>query len=155
MKKILIPLLATALLWSGVTTAQKKPSIDIVVEKTNSVAHGCGVSDSSLKSFATLTLRNNGISVDDLALQFISIGTTVLDLKNGCAVSLTVQFHAAMTRNEVAEVLRGMMFKPRSGVSLAICEKTNLLTGPSYDMSQRVGAALEEQIKLCLGELIY
>ena len=156
MKKALMALLAITLLWSGAITAQQKPSIDLASISTDSAAHrACGILDSSLRSIATLTLRNNGISVEGSSLQMVTIDTIVVTLNNGCAVSLMVKFNAAMTRDEVAGALRGMAFKPRRAVSLNICEQRILLTGPSHDMGQRVGASLEESIKLCLGELTY
>lgn len=163
MKSLAVALVATFLLSSGPIGAQTKPSINVGVEKLDPDAARCGIVASSLQSIAALTLRNNGIAVSPemRSMASLFITPTVVQLTNtSCAVYLRLEIVAAMTSREVEGVLKSPPpnpFKPRDPgtIGLPLCAEGNLLLGPAHDTAQRVNATLENQIKLCLGRLVY
>lgn len=160
MKKLLKALLAAALTCGGAVGAQQKPSfVDIGVETLNSAATRCGIVESSLKSIAKLTLQKNGIVIDpspSLSTASLFIRPKVLLLSDrSCVVNMWVNISVGLNRSKLESVLENEQFRPRRDITLTLCEEGMLLAGPANNMGDRVDAALENAIKVCLRTLSY
>jgi hypothetical protein len=156
MRKLPIALFSTVLLWSGVTTAQQKPGISLVIEQTNEPAVSCGITKSGIDSIAALTLRNNGIRVASSSTGTPFMWIQVVGLhpsSTRCSyfTNLSVRTYISLSPKG------GGDFKPRNGpvVPAVLCEQTVLGTIDQGNAAMYFSNSLENLIKLCLGELDY
>jgi hypothetical protein len=134
--------------------AAKKP-LYVLIEDLDPDAQRCGIQKSSLESIAALTLRTYGLKAAGAATNpYLYVNTIVFPLQQGsgvlsCAAALRVSVEA------VAGQMSMNGFKARSTVSTPLCGKTGLYVGSVYNFSGQLSNGLEQQLKICLGDVEY
>jgi hypothetical protein len=148
---------AVAITWSGFASAQQKPAVQVLIEDLNQYAAGCGINKYSLESIAALTLRNNGMQVVENSTVYLFIRAGVVpaltggNINVGCFVSHSVRM---IIMSPLTQPVGGI--KPRNALSIvSLCEESGNLIGTQSNLLTLVIAALENDIKLCLGQLDY
>lgn len=156
MSKLNVTALVFALAWTGLAMAQQKPSLDIGIQPLTDDALKCGVTKSSVESIAALTLRNNGVQPKEFRVgynsPFLYVNITALSIGDGRVCVANIQ--AGITTMVPARSYG--VFKPRDSHQLDyLCNESGVMTGLSNDFGERVISKLEQEIKLCLGKLVY
>lgn len=145
--------LGLLMLGMGVAKGNDAPSMNILVEDLEEeAARACGIDESSIESIATLTLRNNGIQVsaEDHPV-YLYVHVTMIVNNAGCIANLRVSVVSDLFPKASLDG-----FKPRSRAATAeLCVKGVLLTESRGGMRDKILSKVEENTKLCLGELEY
>lgn len=140
--------LVGAMLVISAAAAQQGPGLQIVPEKTDADDAACGITQPSLVSSATLALKNNGVTAVPKSNPYLHISTTTVQGSGRCSVYVKVSVSEALGRYAHTGA-----FKPQKPISARLCNHEDLLTGPAATMGARVYKQLEENVKLCLGDL--
>lgn len=155
MRRLIFGAMLTAtLLWSVASSAQERPTLQVLIEDLDQEAAACGIDQRSLESIAALTLRNNGIQVVASTIPYLYVQLTVIAIRNtannviGCANNVMITVRA------LGPAPLGR-FKPRKWVGTNLCMSSAVISGPVSDFSKRTNDMLEQHIKICLGELDY
>jgi hypothetical protein len=135
--------------------AQAKPSVGLVIERVGRYAETCGIQESSIESIAALTLRNNGIQVRKGSDPFlyIAVNAQSVEVGNrtlGCALNVSVRVESFLLQNTPVSG-----FKARLLPSVMMCHSAILITASLLNAAGMASDAIEQQIKLCLGQLEY
>ena len=135
--------------------AQQKPELNVVIEKMDSEAAACGISEGNVRSIAQLVLRSNGIQVSDAARgNHLYINTTFLELKSNshCVYGLTVQILGYTPSDLTKRPLNGFTSKNRV---TELCLNQSISIHPKYNLSTELLKRVETLIKFCLGDMVY
>ena len=162
MKNLLMILVAVTASWTHPATAQQKPRLAVVVDLNlpNETGSACGVMDgASIKSIASLTLRNNGVRPDDNLNPFLYVQVQVIPAIRGnrvemCFWSIEVQ----VLEFVIPSVKPVGGFKPRTGktrTTTELCRTAHAAIESPSNSERSLMSSLEQHIKVCLGQLDY
>lgn len=134
-----------------VASAQQKPVLRIMVEELDAEAIRCGITESAIESIAALTLRNNGILVSSKADPFLYVVINAMDIGNSrCVINLGVSVNVFRRQTPIGG------FNSRSGVAtIEFCRQSVVGHTSQSRGAIFVSQGLENQIKICLGNLEY
>ena len=139
-------------LFVGCATAHAA-TIEIVVERSAADAEKCNVSGAQLESIARLTLRNSRLDpAGGLLSPYLYIRPTVMQTAGGLCVA-----EIGVSIRQLIPTPAGLAFKPAKiqVVAIVLCEEGAILSGPAYNFGERIVTAVEQKIKVCLGQLDY
>jgi hypothetical protein len=149
--KVLFVLVLSALLSSTTLAAENvRPSLQVQVALGERAAQ-CGIDKQSIESIAALTLRNNGIrAAKERTEPYLYISAAVGPKGAGCMANLLVSVR-------VIDFFAGRGgFAIRDKLAAVIlCNSDSVLRARHGEMATTFNSALEDQIKVCLGQLDY
>ena len=152
-------LLAFTLLWGETVDAQEKPRLHVAVEQLGRSALACGIDQSSIESIAALTLRNNGIHPSVQSTNpFLNVQVAVQPARTGnnllgCFLNIDVSVRGLREGSDIHMSMG--QFKARVVAAHLLCEAGHSVVGAVSETPSLLTRALEQSIKLCLGELEY
>jgi hypothetical protein len=137
--------------------AQKPIELWFGIEDLNENAIRCDLKSSTLMSIGTLTLRNNGIKAieksSDSLMMWVTVNVAITPDKSYCIAN--IQANLVDFENNPNLVKRGSFSTKGVAAMIQLCESSTLVTSISSQFSKHVVDAVEQQIKLCLGQLQY
>jgi hypothetical protein len=138
-------------------SAQKPIELLFLMDDLNENAKSCDLKSSSIQSIGTLTLRNNGIKAIEKSSDHLMMGVTVnvaiTPDKSYCIAN--IQADMVDFENNPNLVKRGSFSTKGVAAMIQLCESSTLVTSIPSQFSKYVVDAVEQQIKLCLGQLQY
>lgn len=153
-------LLALALLWNPTAEAQQRPRLAVLVQQLDEEAARCGIYTSSIESIAALTLRNNGILADTgITNPALYVLTTVYAAQDTrgvvrrCVFGLMVSVRGFRSSDSARAPIGG--FNSRGRTFSVLCEHGGTFVSSQSDAGTFLAQHLENNIKLCLGDLEY
>ncbi len=137
--------------------AQKPIELLFAIEDLNENAKSCDLKSSAIQSIGTLTLRNNGIKAieksSDHLMMGITVNVAITPDKSYCVAN--IQADMVDFENNPNLVKRGSFSTKGVAAMIQLCESSTLVTSIPSQFSKHVIDAVEQQIKLCLGQLQY
>jgi hypothetical protein len=133
------------------------PSLNILVEGVDDTARRCGLSEDSVSSQASLTLRANGIRVRETNTNpylYVNLNIVFLEGLGVCVANVSVRVEGLTPQDMLAAPLGG--FRARKGQATILCESSLVITHPlNLNPGAAILAAIETITKTCLGKLDY
>lgn len=148
-----------ALLCSTPTAmAQGKPSLHIMIEELPKDAKACGLYKDTLRTPAVLTLRKNGVEVDDAdtsVLQgkpylYVSANIMFLEQVNSCTYNVKVSV------NVFGVPIQRGAFRSEKYEDILLCNESRLgVAGIDRVPAKYLSSAVEISVNNCLAKLRY
>ncbi len=131
--------------------AQTRPSLQILVENLSSDDARCGITESIIRTSATLTLRNNRISVSKQTYPYLYINVISLYLPNidSCAFSGS----ASIRTPQPAQERNGL--KSNSSERVLLCNQAGMGVGPRTGIPKQVSEMVAGHVSACLVDIDY
>ncbi len=132
--------------------AQSRPSLEIVIGKLSDTAARCGINESTLRTPATLTLRNNRISVSKLGTDpYLYIIITVL-----YSAEIEACTFGILTGVRTSQSPRQRDFLKASGSeTIFLCIQSRTGFSPRSAFSKMVSDEVSQAVSDCLVNLEY
>lgn len=132
--------------------AQSRPTLEILIEKLSDEAAQCGVIESTLRTPAALTLRNNRLSVSNERTDpYLHLVVTVLYMPNinSCAFSSRVSIRSAQSAR-VRNYLRSNKFE-----DVILCNNSVIFFGARNNVPKELAETVATQVADCLADIDY
>ena len=138
-------------MFAGRAEAQKKPSLQILVEDLDAEAsRKCGVTKDSLRAPAVLILRQNRIDVASRSTApYLYINLNILSVEASCVYNLEVAIHTSQDPKD----RNGFRANEYEGVVL--CSSGSAGIVPASDAPKKITERIELRLKDCLAEVSY
>ncbi len=137
--------------------AQKMIDLKLAVEDLNENAKSCDLTKSTIQAISSLTMRNNGIrAVDnpsDLLAMNVIVTVLVTPDKSYCMANVQAEMSDFVAGPNL--VKRGNFSSKGVNALVQLCESSGVVASIPGQFSKYVSDTVEQQIKLCLGQLEY
>jgi hypothetical protein len=137
--------------------AQKMIDLKLDVEELNENAKSCNLTQSTVKAISSLTLRNNGIRAIDNSSDILAMNVIVTVLltpdKSYCMANVQAEMSDFVPGPNL--VKRGNFSSKGINALVQLCGSSAVVASTPGQFSKYVSDSVEQQIKLCLGQLEY
>jgi hypothetical protein len=131
--------------------AQSRPSLEIIIEALDADAARCGITESLIRTSATLTLRNNRISVSKQTYPYLYINVISLYLSN--IDSCTFSASTSIRTPQPAQERNGL--KSNSSERVLLCNQAGIGVGPRIGIPKQVSEMIAGHVSACLVDIDY
>jgi hypothetical protein len=131
--------------------AQSRPSLEIIIEALDADAARCNITEPLIRTSATLTLRNNRISVSKGTGPFLYIYVISLYLPK--FDSCTFSASTSIRTSQFARERNGL--KTNNFENVLLCHKTGIAVGPRTGIPKQVSEMVADYVSACLVDIEY